>query len=533
MITQESQTDASGNAKTIATANQKVGAYNVTARIRGIATGTDFNLTNIADIANSIVTTSGSDQSAIVDRNFTNNLVATVTDQFGNPVQGSTVSFTLPGEGLAGGILDASNSYQTDVDGKVSIAIKANTKAGAFTTTGNVSGVSTGADFNLTSIADVANSIVTTSGSNQTAIVDQNFTNNLIATVTDQFGNPVKDSIVTFSLPGTGASGVFVQDTATTDVNGIATIAVKANTKAGTFTTTGTIANIAAGADFNLINTADVANSIVTTSGSGQSTIVGRNFTNDLVATVTDQFGNPVKDSTVTFSLPGTGASGVFVQNTATTDVNGVATIAIKANTKAGAFTTTGNVSGVTTGADFALTNTVDRPYQIKLISAPETIRLGQVFTSTIRTQVVDQFDNPIANQSILFTLPNTGASGIFSNGSNTITLITDASGMITLSLKNNSIAGFYKGNAQVPSGPMTQFSLVNGTIQTEGLYAGKEIPKHSPLVPTSDVLCADREGRTKSAKNDPYKGLPSCVSQSSTRKTGKPKKIGHNSTDR
>ena len=527
--------DASGNAKTIATANQKVGAYKVTARIRGIATGADFNLTNTADVANSIVTTSGSDQTAIVDRNFTNNLVATVTDQFGNPVQDSTVSFTLPSEGSAGGVLDASNSYQTDINGKVSIVIKANTKAGAFTTTGNVSGVSTGADFNLTNTADIANSIVTTSGSDQTAIVDRNFTNNLVAIVTDRFNNPVQGSTVTFSLPGEGLAGgvLDVSNSYQTDVNGKVSIAIKANTKAGAFKTTGTIANIALGADFNLINTADIANSIVTTSGSDQSTTVDRNFTNNLVATVTDRFGNPVQGSTVTFSRPGTGASGVFAQNTATTDMNGVATIAIKANTKAGKFTTTGSVSGVATGANFALTNTVDRPYQIKLLTKPETIRLGQVFTSTIRTQVVDQFNNPIANQSVLFTLPNTGASGIFSNGNNTITLITDANGMITLSLKNNPIAGFYNGNAQVPSGPITQFSLVNGKIQTEGLYTGKEIPKHSPIVPTSNILCAVREAGTELSKTDPYKGLPSCVSQSSARKTSKLQKIGDNSTDR
>ena len=371
--------------------------------------------------------------------------------------------------------------------------------------------------------ADSANSIATTSGSGQTATVDRNFTNNLVATVTDKFGNPVKDSTVTFSLPGTEASGVFVQNTATTDVNGIATIAIKANTKTGTFITTGTIANTATGADFNLINIADVANSIVTTSGSGQTATVDKNFTNNLVATVTDKFGNPVKDSTVTFSLPGTGASGVFVQNTVTTDVNGVATIAIKANTKAGTFTTTGNVSGVTTGANFNLISTADIANSIVTTNGS-----GQVSSSTIRTQVLDQFNNPIANQSVIFKLPTTGASGTFSNGNTSITLTTDANGIITTSLTTNNIPGDYNGTAQIPSGPITQFYLSNNepktkkpktsSTLTERLYIGKKPLKHSPIVPTSDVLCADREGIKQLSKNDPYQGVPACVTQSATR---------------
>jgi hypothetical protein len=49
--------------------------------------------------------------------------------------------------------------------------------------------------------------------------------------------------------------------------------------------------------------------------------------------------------------------SGVFVTNTATTDADGKATIAIKANTKSGAFTAKGGVTGITGTADFALTN--------------------------------------------------------------------------------------------------------------------------------------------------------------------------------
>src|SRR5207244_6006946 len=51
------------------------------------------------------------------------------------------------------------------------------------------------------------------------------------------------------------------------------------------------------------------ANSIAVTSGSGQSATVNTNFGSALVATVSDQFGNPVSGVSVTFAAPGSGAS--------------------------------------------------------------------------------------------------------------------------------------------------------------------------------------------------------------------------------
>ena|GEM_PF-3777079 len=115
--------------------------------------------------------------------------------------------------------------------------------------------------------------------------------------------------------------------------------------------------SLASTVDFNLTNLADVASKITTTAGSGQSTVVNTDFAKNLVATVTDKFGNPIENTTVTFSVPGTNASGTFATNTANTDASGKATTAIKANTKAGTFTAIGKVTGITQGADFALTN--------------------------------------------------------------------------------------------------------------------------------------------------------------------------------
>jgi filamentous hemagglutinin family protein len=299
---------------------------------------------------------SNATQSTTVNTAFANPLkVNLVETSFNSPLPGATINFTKSGS-LANATLNPTTAVITDSTGAAQVVATANTKAGSYIVQANAIGI-TGADFNLTNIADIANAIVTTSGSNQTAIVDQPFASNLRATVTDKFGNPVQGSTVTFSLPGTGLSGVSGTNTAMTDATGTASISFKANTKAGSFTTTGTVGGVATGADFNLTNIADSPNAIVTSSGSGQTAIVDQPFASNLRATVTDKFGNPVQGSTVTFSLPGIGLSGVSGTNTAMTDATGTASISFKANTKAGSFTTTGTVDGVTTGADFNLTN--------------------------------------------------------------------------------------------------------------------------------------------------------------------------------
>ena len=64
--------------------------------------------------------------------------------------------------------------------------------------------------------------------------------------------------------------------------------------------------------------------------------------------------------ATVTFAAPGSGASGTFAggATTATTNASGVATAAVfTANAIAGSYTVTASVSGVSTPANFSLTN--------------------------------------------------------------------------------------------------------------------------------------------------------------------------------
>src|ERR1019366_4206898 len=86
-------------------------------------------------------------------------------------------------------------------------------------------------------------------------------------------------------------------------------------------------------------------------------------FSNPLIVTLTDAFNNPVQGTTVTFTAPTlTGASGTFSGSVITIipspDANGQVSKPFTADTHSGGYTVTASVSGVSTPASFALTNT-------------------------------------------------------------------------------------------------------------------------------------------------------------------------------
>src|SRR5207249_4510461 len=139
------------------------------------------------------------------------------------------------------------------------------------------------------------------------------FATQLQATVKDSGGNPVSGVTVTFTAPGSGPSGAFAggANTATTNASGVATAAIfTANGAAGSYTVTATVSGVASPANFSMTNLTGAAASITATAGTPQSTTINTAFTTQLQATVKDSGNNPVSGATVTFTAPGSGASG-------------------------------------------------------------------------------------------------------------------------------------------------------------------------------------------------------------------------------
>lgn len=101
---------------------------------------------------------------------------------------------------------------------------------------------------------------------------------------------------------------------------------------------------------------------ISATAGTPQATTVDTAFASELQVTLLDAADDPVPDVIVTFTAPGAGASATFPSgNTATTDAAGQASVPVVANSIAGSYLVTANISpeALVTPAEFALTNAV------------------------------------------------------------------------------------------------------------------------------------------------------------------------------
>jgi hypothetical protein len=432
------------------TANTTAGAYSVTASASG-AGSAGFSLTNNAGAAFSIAVSTGSGQSQTVGVAFSNPLVAIVKDQYGNVKSGATVTFTPPASG-ASGSFSGGNTAVTNASGlATSSTFTANHTAGGYNVSASTSGAATPASFAETNLAGSASTIAVQSGSNQSQTVGVAFSAPLVALVSDQYGNPVSGAVVTFTAPGSGASGTFANTTATTTANtnasGAATSSTfTANHTAGAYNVSASTPGTTS-VNFHLTNTAGGVSSISVSSGAPQSATVHHAFSDPLVALVRDQYNNPISGVTVTFTAPGSGASGTFANTTATTTAStngsGLATSStFTANTTAGSY----NVAASAPSAgstNFALTNNADVAASITVSSGSSQHKtVGMAFANPLVALVKDQYNNPVSGATVTFTPPVSGASATFSSGN---TAITDGSGLATSStVSANHTAGSY-----------------------------------------------------------------------------------------
>jgi thermitase len=135
--------------------------------------------------------------------------------------------------------------------------------------TASLSGVTSNI-FALTVTAGTPASISGTAGSGQSTTVGTVFTSLLQALVKDGGGNLVPNASVTFTAPASGASGTFSNGLATyttaTNTSGVATaLTFTANSTAGAYSVTASVAGVSPAASFSLTNTIPPALTITET----------------------------------------------------------------------------------------------------------------------------------------------------------------------------------------------------------------------------------------------------------------------------
>jgi autotransporter-associated beta strand protein len=336
-----------------------------------------------------------------------------------------------------------------------------------------------------TIVVQAPSSATASAGTPQSATVNTSFATGLQVFVTTAGSAPVQGVQVTFTPPGSGASGSFSgSNVVFTDAAGHATAPTfTANTIAGSYLVTASIPGLSS-VSFSLTNTPGVAASIVTSAGTPQSKTVNTAFATALQAIVRDAFSNPVPGASVTFAAPGSGASGTFGGSpTVTTNASGVATApAFTANTISGSYTVTATASGVGTPANFSLTNT---PGVAATISAtagtPQSTTAGTAFATALQAVVRDAFANPVPGASVTFAAPGSGASGAFGGGA---TVATNASGVATApAFTANATSGSYTVTATVSGvGAPASFSLTNTVGAPANITATAGTPQSTTI---------------------------------------------------
>ncbi len=191
-----------------------------------------------------------------------------------------------------------------------------------------------------------------------------------------------------------------------------------------------------------IVSGGNAYDTITATSGTPQSTAVNTQFPGQFAVQVLDQNNKPVPGIVITFSAPAAGASGTFGSATGPfsvtsqpTDSNGDASAPsfLFANGTGGTFNVTGSAVGIIGKATFALKNdsAASDAYTLTACPAPQAGQSAVVakpFTSGLTANVKDSA-GPVANVTIVFTAPTTGASAVFSNNTNSVQATTDSAG--------------------------------------------------------------------------------------------------------
>jgi hypothetical protein len=137
------------------TANDQTGMYTVAASTAGVTNPASFDLTNVVGAPSRIVATAGTVQFALVATAFATVLQATVSDGFGHPVPGVSVTFTAPPSGPSGTFANHTGTDTETTDGSgvaAASTFTANARIGTYAVRASVAGVGTPASFLLTNV---------------------------------------------------------------------------------------------------------------------------------------------------------------------------------------------------------------------------------------------------------------------------------------------------------------------------------------------------------------------------------------------
>ena len=263
-----------------------------------------------------VAVVSGNNQTATVTAELPLPLQVEIADPYtGQTFPGVSVTFSDGGKGGTFG----NTSVVTDATGTATTTYTFGKVARSLTITASSTGMS-GATFAETATPAKPEWVLPGSGVGQTAQVTTSLPAPVMVRVADLYGNDVPGQSVTFSDGSLGGS--FSANPVTTNNSGNASTIYTTSTKAGSFNLIATLAGCVP-RKLSETATAGPAAIVNVIAGNNQTGPVGAALPQELMVQVTDQYGNPVPNVSISFSDGGSG--GTFSAPVASTDNNGEA----------------------------------------------------------------------------------------------------------------------------------------------------------------------------------------------------------------
>ena len=283
--------------------------------------------------------------------------------------------------------------------------------------------------------------IATLSASNNGVLANENAANTVSVNVADEGSNPINDHTVTFAVLSGSATSFNNQNTAKTDVNGLATFDLKSS-KQEDNTVEVTLEN---GVKQTLIVSfvGDSSTAQVDLQKSKNEVVADGNDSATMTATVRDAKGNLLNDVKVTFNVNSAAAK---LSQTEVNSHDGIATATLT-SLKNGDYRVTASVSSGSQ-ANQQVIFIGDQSTAALTLSVPSgditvTNTAPQHMTATLQ----DKNGNPLKDKEITFTVPNDVASRFsISNGGKGM---TDSNGVAIASL-TGTLAGTHMITARL-----------------------------------------------------------------------------------
>ena len=430
-------------------------------------------------------------------------ITATVVDNNGFPVKGVTVNFTSRTNSA-----EMTNGGQavTNEQGKATVTYtntRSSIESGARPDTVEAS-LENGSSTLSTSInvnADASTAHLTLLHA-LFDTVSAGETTSLYIEVKDNYGNGVPQHQVTLSV--SPSEGV------TPSNNGIYTTNYYGNfyasftaTKAGVYQVTATLDN-GDSIQQTVTYMPNVANAEITLGASKDPVIADNNDLTTLTATVADTEGNAISNTEITFTLPDDVKANFTLSDSgkAVTDAEGKAKVTLK-GTKAGAHTVTASMAGGKSGQLVVNFIADTLTAQVNLNVEPDNIVANNIETTILQATVTDGNGNPLANETLAFTLPaDVSASFTLGQGGSAI---TDIEGKAEVTLSGTK-SGTYPVTVSVNSYSASDTKPVT-------LVADASTAKLTSYTSSYSFVASTTEGATMTtsatdAYNNPLEGI-------------------------